>query len=315
MKIYKIKSSIIKNNYEEREIKFAFHDIDGTHSFIRVWQPVMSTVLNDVIKNGLKDNFDSDDNVRRLTEICGKYNNNETDSFCIESAGLSGLTQMEWSIRRAIEDGKIDVSCDKKLNAFKIKEIWKGIEVFEQEDSIELKEYLANNCGKLFRLYEKVLNSYCRDKNLVEAKRNPEKYRISGSIEFLKYLKDQGVKNYFVTGAVVEPGKGMAEEVAALGFEIGENKIVEALIGSSWDEKQPKNIIMQRLLKQLNGKGEEVLVVGDGRSEITAATKMGAFTIGRLEANATRQRAILEELGVNIIIENYINKDLYEIIK
>lgn len=44
---------------------------------------------------------------------------------------------------------------------------------------------------------------------------NPEKFLEKGSMGFIKYLHDCGVKNYFVTGAVadksVQPPMGMYE--------------------------------------------------------------------------------------------------------
>ena len=42
----------IRENYK---IKYAFHDIDGTHSLIRDWPPVMSICLYDVILNNWND--------------------------------------------------------------------------------------------------------------------------------------------------------------------------------------------------------------------------------------------------------------------
>ena len=80
---------IIVEGFEEREINYAFHDIDGTHSLIREWPPVMSICLYDVIKNGLSEDFDSKENERRLIEAAGKEVLAETDRFCVESAGLS----------------------------------------------------------------------------------------------------------------------------------------------------------------------------------------------------------------------------------
>ena len=106
------------------EERYAFHDVDGTHSLIRNWPPVMSVVLNDVIENGLPEGYDSQENVIRLTERAGSKKFEETDKFCIESAGLSGLTQMEWAIRRAFQEGRIDVKCDQKINSCKIEKIW-----------------------------------------------------------------------------------------------------------------------------------------------------------------------------------------------
>lgn len=54
--------------------------------------------------------------------------------------------------------------------------------------------------------------------------KKPEKFLVKGSMEFMKYLYENGVKNYFVTGAVVdktvESPMGMYEEVLGLVFEI-----------------------------------------------------------------------------------------------
>lgn len=53
---------------------------------------------------------------------------------------------------------------------------------------------------------------------------NYEKFPAKGSMEFMKYLHDCGVKNYFVTGAAVDksvqPPMGMYGEVLGLVFEI-----------------------------------------------------------------------------------------------
>ena len=310
MKFINTNSEIVVKAFEERTIKYAFHDIDGTHSLIREWPPVMSVVLNDVIKNGLPEEYDSEKNVKRLVALAGTRALPETDKFCVESAGLSALTQMEWAIRRGIEEGKISIPCNQELNSQKISEIWQGKEIFDKEDSAELVAYLTENTPKLFRLYEEVLNKYCRDKNLAEAKSNPEKYQVKGSVAFLKALRDNGVKNYFVTGAVVEEGKGMYEEVVGLGYEICEGGLVEALIGSTWDKKLPKDVIMEALAKELGANGEEILVVGDGRAEISAGVNMGALTIGRLSKSAIRQRELQKSLGVHILVEDYTSKEL-----
>lgn len=296
-----------------RNIKYAFHDVDGTHSLIRNWPPVMSVVLNDVIENGLPDGYDSQENVIRLTKRAGSRKFEETDRFCIESAGLSGLTQMEWAIRRAIQEGKIIVNCNQKNNSFKIEKIWQGEETFEEKDTPEMEEYLSENTPKLFKLYEKVLNAYCRNVNLDKAKKDPESFMVKGSKEFLDFLHEHGVRNYFVTGAVVEEGKGMFEEVEGLGYDMGEGKQVEALIGSSWNHKLPKIDIMKELAAKLNARGEEILVVGDGRSEITAGRDLGAYNIGRLGKGSDRQREILKECGADIIIEDYYDEKLREI--
>lgn len=312
---YAIDTEII-NAVKDRKIVCAFHDIDGTHSLIRNWPPVMSRVLYDTVVNGIPNNLTSEENINRLVELCDTEPLEETDRFCVESAGLSALTQMEWAIRRNQEciNGKYNSEVNSKI----IKLIWDGKEKFDEFDEPkEYIEYLADVTPKLFWVYEQVLNRFCRDKNLAKAKENPNDFLIPGSKEFMNYLYQNGVKNFFVTGAVVDksnqPPMGMYEEVLGLGFEIGNNKMVEDIFGSTWDEKIPKDEVMLRLVKKLNISGENVLVIGDGRSEIVAGVKLGAVTVSVLPENAKRQRELHKELGTNMIIDNYKSDDLLKI--
>lgn len=306
----------IINEIENRTIKYAFHDIDGTHSLIRNWPPVMSRVLYDTAMNGIPEDLTSEENINRLVSLCDTEVLEETDKFCIESAGLSALTQMEWAIRRNQEltNGKFDSETNSKI----IELIWKGEEKFENfSEPQEYLDYLNEVTPKLFRVYEQVLNRFCRDNNLKKAKENPNDFLVDGSKEFIKYLHDNGVKNYFVTGAVVdkniEPPMGMYEEVLGLGFEIGEGKIIEDILGSTWDEKIPKEDVMYRLAKDFDINGENILVIGDGRSEITAGVKLGAVTMSILPESSTRQRELHIELGTDIIVPDYTADDLKEI--
>ena len=276
----------------------------------------MSACLYDVIENGLCEDFDSSENAERLITLAGTKDLPETDQFCVESAGLSALTQMEWAIRRAVQEGNIKVDCDMQTNSQIIDRINNGIEYYDDlPETDEMSEMLKVQTPRLFKLYEAVLNGYCRDKNLAKAKENPEEFRVAGSMEFLQLLKNNGVKNYFVTGAVVQKGMGMHQEVEALGYEIGEGKLIEDIIGSTWTEKMPKNMVMQKLLKDLNIKGENVLVVGDGRAEIQAGVQMGAFVISRLPKSAIFQRELHKKLGTNMIVEDFLAPEFKEIFK
>jgi len=309
-----IDSEIVINSFKDREITYAFHDIDGTHSLIREWPPVMSICLYDVIVNGINEEFDSIENQKRLIDLAGSKPLPETDRFCIESAGLSALTQMEWAIRRAVEEGTITINCNMENNSAIIKRIWAGEEYYDDlPDTDEMKAMLSDKTPRLFKLYEAVLNGYCRDKNLEIAKKDPDKFLVGGSMEFMKMLSDNGVKNYFVTGAVVEKGMGMHEEVEALGFKIGEGELVEDIIGSTWTEKMPKDMVMKKMMRELGLKGENILVVGDGRAEISAGVEMGALCISRLPKEATYQRKLHHELGSNIIVEDYLGDELKDV--
>ena len=316
MYAHNIKTDIIVKEFEDREIKCAFHDIDGTHSLIREWPPVMSICLYNVIVNGVPEDFDSKENEKRLIEICGTKELPETDRFCIESAGLSALTQMEWAIRRAVEEGTVKVNCDMATNSEIIKRIWNGEEIFDDlPETDEMNAMIIEKTPRLFKLYEAVLNGYCRDKNLEKAKKDPESFQVPGSVEFMKFLKDGGVKNFFVTGAVVEKGMGMHEEVEGLGYKIGDGELVEDILGSTWTEKMPKEMVMKKLREDLGVDGKNILVVGDGRAEILAGAEMGAVVISRLPKQAEYQRNLHKELGANVIVEDYLNEDLFEIFK
>ena len=61
----------IVNAVKDRKIICAFHDIDGTHSLIRNWPPVMSRVLYDTAVNGIPENLTSEENINRLVALCG----------------------------------------------------------------------------------------------------------------------------------------------------------------------------------------------------------------------------------------------------
>lgn len=311
------KTTEIVNEVNGREILCVFHDIDGTHSLIRNWPPVMSRVLYDVAVNGIPENLTTEENINRLVSLCGVEVLDETDRFCVESAGLSALTQMEWAIRRNQElvGGKFD----SKTNSEIIKRIWQGEERFEGvPEPEEYSSYLKENTPKLFWVYEQVLNRFCRDHNLKKAKESPDNFLVPGSMQFMNYLHDRGVKNYFVTGAVVDksivPAMGMYEEVLGLGFDIGPGRQVEDILGSTWNEKIPKDEVMIRLMKDLGVAGENILVIGDGRSEISAGVAIGAVTMSVLPKTAIRQRELHKQIGTNFIIEDYTAGDLKNII-
>jgi len=308
---------VIVNPVGERCITHAIHDVDGTHSLIRDWHPVMSICLHYASHSKLDDGFDSETNRRWLISNCGRLSLPETDKFSIESAGLSALTQMEWAIRRGFQLGKVEIPGYKLTyddlckNDLIINCIWHGLEVFEDiKETPAIYAFLNDRVPRLFRLYEDILNRVSRNKNIEAAKKNPEDWRIPGSFSFLEHLYNNGVKNYFVTGAVVEKRKtgkpiGMLEEVLALGYKIGEGKMVENIYGSNWDKKITKIEAMHEIMSQIGIKGENILIVGDGRAEINAAVEMNAVALSRLDKTAERQREIHRHLKTNYIVSDY----------
>jgi len=121
--------------------------------------------------------------------------------------------------------------------------------------------------------------------------------------------------NYFVTGAVIYPEGGMYEEVRAVGFEVGPGKLVEAIGGSSWHRKMPKEQVMRELLAKLDVPAASALVIGDGRSEVKAGADMGCVVMSRLPREARRPRELHRELGTNYIVEDYLDTALKTLIR
>jgi len=307
------------------QITHAVHDVDGTHSLIRDWMPVMSAILHCAITSGLPEDFDSEESRRRVVAQVEKEPLPETDRFCVESGGMSALSQMEWAIRRGIEEGTIRVS-DRALseeqnavNSAIVGRMWEGEERFpDLRESPQVTDYIGEKAPRLFRFYEAVLNEARRDRNLAAAREDPRAWRVPGSLEFLEHLRRAGVSNYFVTGAVIsdaETPRGMAEELLALGFGIGRGKVVEGIRGSSWEEKLPKDELIAGLLEELGVEGGRVLVVGDGRSEVRAGVGLGAAVMSRLPPEAGRQREVHRRLGTNYIVVDYTEPALLQLVR
>ncbi len=298
-----------------RPISHVFHDIDGTHSLIREWPPVMSALISWVIANGMPEGYDREENAAHIAARIESLRAEETDRFAVESAGLAALTQMEWAIRRALQEGTLSLAGgpleaeEGGTNAEIIRRIWEGRERYgDLSDSPRVRDFVAAHTPRLFHLYEAVLARASRDRNLAAAREDPAPWRVPGSLAFLRRLHAAGVRNHFVTGSVmstVQRPEGMLEEVIALGFEVGPGKVIESAHGSDWNRKMPKDEVMGGLLADLGIPGEQVLVVGDGRSEVQAGVAMGAVVLSRLAAEAHRLRELHRGLGTNYIVSDY----------
>ena len=303
----------VVNKFAGAEIKYVFHDIDGTHSLIRDWVPVMTLVTGAVAAYGMFPGSAAE--AARAISRHSPAEFPEAERFAVESAGLSALTQMEWALRMSRRLTGSSTPLNEKI----IQAIWQGEERFEDAgESPEELAQLKKHSSELFRVYEILLLEMCRNKNLAAARLDPVAWQVPGSMEFLQYLHQNGVKNFFVTGAVVEydqngqPTGSMAEEVAALGYSIGSGQLIEKFCGSSWHTKQPKVEIMRQLCESENIRPENLLIVGDGRSEIAAAVEIGAIAVSRLDKSAIKQREIHRKLKTNVIVPDYLNiKELF----
>ena len=106
----------------------------------------------------------------------------------------------------------------------------------------------------------------------------------------------------------------MLEEVESLSFKVGTNEMIKSLQGSSWNNKLPKNEVIDKLFSDHNVDPRHTLIVGDGRTEIKAGVKMDYITMSRLTESEKRQREIHTKLGTNLIIKNYLDSSLTKMI-
>ncbi len=308
------------NAFGTREITHVVHDIDGTHSLIRDWPPVMGLSMLWGMTCGLTDDFDSEENFQKLVKRVGNENLGEMDDVCRFFNGYSAITQLEYGIRRGFQEGNYPDSLtlsdtDKKYNNSILDRLRSGQERYDDiPERDEVRNFIDARTPRFFKFYERLLNEACRNKNTADAWINPEKWRVPGGLEFMNYLHNLGIVNYFVTGAVVFEEGGMFEEVQACGYDIGPDKQVEALIGSSWDKKLPKDEVISDLFAKTGMKPETTLILGDGRTEIAAGAGMGCVCISRLDANDTRQRKLHADLGTHIILPDYTEPALQKII-
>jgi len=303
-----------------REITHVIHDIDGTHSLIRDWSPVMSLAMWYGSDCGFPADFDSDENMKNLEAKVGEPLD-EFDDITRFFNGYSAITQLEYGIRRGIEEGTIPedklalTDEDRAANSAVLERLRSGEErYYDIKERPEVIEFIDSVTPRLFRFYETLLYKASRDRNTEDARTHPEKWRVPGSLEFIAHLYSLGLTNYFLTGAVVYDGGGMREEVDVCGYDIGPGKSIESLEGSSWDTKLPKGEVMARIFKDNNLDPRHVLIVGDGRTEIKAGVEMGCPTISRLPADDKRQRKVHSDLGVNYIVSDYTDPALLEMI-
>jgi hypothetical protein len=67
-------------------------------------------------------------------------------------------------------------------------------------------------------------------------------------------------------------------------------------------------------MRTLSVDGGNIIVVGDGRSEIEAGVAMGALTLSRLDKASAEQRKMHFDFGSNIMLEDYTDPGLYALL-
>ncbi len=164
------------------------------------------------------------------------------EQYIDESTGIQTIYQMEW-----LANAVVELKCGTPIDPWDYKDRY--------------NDMLLENVN-------------VRKNKLAQGKAKPEDYLVPGSRWFLECLKDAGVKLYVASGT---DDADMQEEARLLG-------ILPYLCyakGAPHRQKScSKEAVIRAILEREGFKGGELLVVGDGKVEITLGNQVGAVTLG-----------------------------------
>jgi rfaE bifunctional protein kinase chain/domain len=219
-------------------IKHAVFDNDGTISTLRQgWEQIMAPVM---IKAVLGDKYETADET-----LYHKVRNRVLD-YINKSTGIQTIVQMEALVEMVEEFGLVPAG--KIHDKFGYKEIY-------NEALMELvnKRIEKFECGEL----------------------DIHDYTIKGALEFLKALRQRGIKLYLASGT---DRQDVVAESEALGYaELFDGGVY----GSLGDiAKYSKKIVIERIMAENNLQGPELAVFGDGPVEIRECRKRDGIAVG-----------------------------------
>ena len=133
---------------------------------------------------------------------------------------------------------------------------------------------------------------------------------MKGSVDFLKALKEAGVKLYLASGT---DKKDVVHEARLQGYA---GLFDGGIYGSENDiKKYSKKLIINRIIKEHNLRGNELAVFGDGPVEIKECVKSGGIAVGIASDEIRRfglnleKRTRLIRSGAQILIPDFSEKD------
>ncbi len=146
--------------------------------------------------------------------------------------------------------------------------------------------------------------------NLADGTLSGEILRVPMSLEFLKSLHDMGVQCYLASGTDVEFVKNEAELLGVANFFNG------GIHGALREYKKfSKAMVIQKILKDFELSGSELLIIGDGYVEIENAKAVGAIAVGVASVednfynmNADKRERLIR-VGADIIIPDFRDGD------
>ena len=169
-------------------------------------------------------------------ELCA-----EVDRYIDASTGIQTIYQMQWLAERVAAAGG------------PLRDPW---------------EYKAEYNR---RLMERVAHKKCA---VERGEAPPETFLVAGSLDFLRALRQAGLRLYLASGT---DDADVKKEAALLGADGFFDEIHGAPAGVAACSKEA---VIKMLLEEKNLSGGELLVVGDGKVEIALGKARGAAALG-----------------------------------
>jgi len=250
-------------------IKHAVFDNDGTISTLRQgWEEIMAPVM---VKAILGDKYETADET-----LYHKVRNRVAD-YIDKSTGIQTIIQMEALVEMVKEFGI--VRADEILDKFGYKEIYNDA----------LME-LVNKRIEKFKRGELDINDYT----------------MKGALEFVKALREKGIKLYLASGT---DRQDVIAESEALGYSGLFDGGVYGAVGDV--AKYSKKMVIEKIMAENNLQGPELAVFGDGPVEIRECRKRDGIAVGlasdeiRRHGLSTEKRTRLVKAGAHIIVPDF----------
>ena len=240
------------------QIRHAVFDHDGTISTLRQgWEEIMAPVMTKAI---LGDDYETADET-----LYHKARNRVLD-YIDKSTGIQTIVQMEALVEMVAEFAL--VPADKIHDKFGYKQIYNDALMEVVNKRIERFE-----CGEL-DIYD---------------------YTIKGALEFLRALKQRGIRLYLASGTDCQD---VAAESGALGYaDLFEGRIY----GSVGDiAKYSKKMVIEKIMTENNLQGPELAVFGDGPVEIRECRKRDGIAVG-IASDEIRRHGLNSEKRTRLI--------------
>ncbi len=219
-------------------VRHAVFDHDGTISTLRQgWEKVMEKMMI----NAIAGNPPMDTAGRIIRKI-----RERVSEYIEKSTGIQTIQQME-ALSEMVREFNL-LPPEQQFDKFEYKRI------YNQSLLDNIRDRMSQVRGNLFMR---------------------EDYIIPGAVEFLKSLKEHGVKLYLASGT---DKKYVDDEAEILGYaSLFEGRIYGALEDISLYSKK---MVLEKIIKDNNLNGEELAVFGDGPVEIREGRKQDGITVG-----------------------------------